>query len=61
MHIEILKSRVTEERKKVQMMHIQPLQISLYLLTNGSQSSNKSENGFREDCKYYQQYLILQM
>ena len=51
MHIEILKSRVTEERKKVQMMHIQPLQISLYLLTNGSQSSNKSENKFIEDYK----------
>ena len=52
MHIEILKSRVTEERKKVQMMHIQPLQISLYLLTNGSQSSkNRKINEFIEDYK----------
>ena len=50
MHIEILKSRVTEERKKVQMMHIQPLQISLYLLTNGSQyQANKKINELIED------------
>ena len=51
MHIEILKSRVTKENKKVQMMHIQPLQILLYLPANGSQSSNKSENEFIEDYK----------